>query len=63
MVGMGDGGMRRDIRGMLMKGSSIIHVDNIHLEYANTAYSTQCEHIQKALGTFKSGDKRGHGVL
>lgn len=41
--------------------SGIIHVNNIHLEYANTAYNTQYEHIWKALGTCKCGDKRAAG--
>lgn len=41
--------------------SGIIHVNNIHLEYANTAYNTQSKHIWKALGTCKCGDKRATG--
>lgn len=41
--------------------SCIIHVNNIHLEYANTAYNTQYKLILKSLSTFKSGDKRAMG--
>lgn len=41
--------------------SSISHVNNIHLEYANTAHNTQNKHIFKGLSTFKSGDKRATG--
>lgn len=41
--------------------SSISHVNNVHLEYANSAYNTHYKHIFKALGTFQSGDKRATG--
>lgn len=41
--------------------SSIIHVNNVHLEYASTAYNTQCKHIGKALGTCERRDKRAVG--
>lgn len=41
--------------------SGIIHVNNIHLEYANTAYNPQSKPIWKALGTCKCGDKRATG--
>lgn len=43
--------------------SSISHVNNIHPEYANTAYNTHYKHIFKALDTFKSGDKRARGIV
>lgn len=54
-------GLRTDIRGVLYERSSISHVNNIHPEYANTAYNTHYKHIFKALDTFKSGDKRPTG--
>lgn len=60
MVRMGDGGENRHKRHAYER-SSIIHVNNIHLEYANSARNTQYKHILKALGTFKSGDKRVTG--
>lgn len=43
--------------------SGISHVNNVHVEYANAAYSTRCKHIFKAPGTLKSGDKRGQGAF
>lgn len=60
MARMGDGVENRHKRHAYER-SSIIHVNNIHLEYANTAYNTQYKHILKALGTFKAGDKRATG--
>lgn len=41
--------------------SGIIHVNNVHLEYASSAYNTQHKHIWKALGTCKCRDKRAMG--
>lgn len=41
--------------------SGIIHVNNVHLEYASTAYNTQYKHIWEALGTCKCRDKRATG--
>ncbi len=57
MVRMGDGVENRHKR-RAYERSSISHVNNIHLEYANTAYNTHYRHTFKALGTFKCGDKR-----
>lgn len=41
--------------------SGVIHVNNVHLEYASTAYSTQYKHVGKALGTWRCRDKRATG--
>lgn len=41
--------------------SGIIHVNNVHLEYASTAYDTQYRRIWKALGICKCRDKRATG--
>lgn len=60
MVRMGDGVENRHKR-RAYERSSISHVNNIHLEYANTAYNTHYKHTFKALGTFKSRDKRATG--
>lgn len=57
---MGDGVENRHKR-RAYERSSISHVNNIHLEYANTAYSTHYKHIFKALGRFTCADKRATG--
>lgn len=57
MVRMGDGIENRHKR-RAYERNSISHVNNIHLEYANSAYNTA--YIQ-VLGTFESGDKRATG--
>lgn len=36
-------------------------MNNIHPEYANSAYNTHSKHIFKALDTFKCGNKRATG--
>lgn len=54
-------GLRTDTRGVLMKGTvsdmRIIRIFNV----ASAAPEIHNEHIFKALGTFKSGDKRATG--
>lgn len=52
-------GLRTDIRGY--ERSSISHLNNVHLEYANTAYNTHYKHTFRTLGTFQTGDKRAAG--
>lgn len=60
LVKMGDGVENRHKRHGYER-SSISHVNNVHLEYANTAYNKHYKHIFKAPGTFKYGDKRATG--
>lgn len=62
MVRMGDGVENRHKR-RAYERSSISHVNNIHPEYANTAYNTHYKHTFKALDTFKSRDKRVTGIV
>lgn len=38
-------GWRTEMRGGLVKGDSVSHVNNIHLEYSNVTYNTQYRHI------------------
>lgn len=60
MVRMGDGVENRHKRHGYER-SSISHLNNVHLEYANTAYNTHYKHTFKALGTIQCGDKRAAG--
>lgn len=62
MVRMGEGVESRHKR-RAYERSSISHVNNIHLEYANSTYSTHYKHITKAPGTFKCGDKGPQGIV
>lgn len=62
MVRMGDGVENRHKRHGYER-SSISHLNNVHLEYANTAYNTHYKHTFKALGTFSVETKGPRGMM